>query len=234
MHLFIALFLVYAIPTRAAAVETTVPPIELEKKESPSPSALRYGIAASAPGILFPPMAGGQITYKNFDATVSAGFISLHPKAHPDVDIHATILNIELAQRWHPFSGSFYLGMIEGRQKIQVRASTSSKLDEKIELIKTPIDVNADVNLYIYYLTPHVGWNWNLFSHLYIGSELGVRIPLTHFHSIDVASSEPYLDDYLYQTKIYATYADLADRTLKRVGGYMIPHILLLRLTWLF
>lgn len=137
-------------------------------------------------------------------------------------DTKVKLQNTEVALRWHPWAGSFYLGAIYGNQKITA---------EKTEYIAAAAqNVNAKVDVKSNYLTPHFGWAWGAQSTGFFSSiEFGYQSPAgvkTDF-STDAAGAAQATQDYKDLEKDVREQGD-------NIGNMGLPHMVLVKIGWLF
>lgn len=154
-----------------------------------------------------------------FSAELSTGAFGLTAS-----DVKVKMNNTELALRWHPFAGSFYLGAIYGNQKI------TAEKTEVITVATVPQTVNAKVEVKSNYLSPHFGWMWgNTASGFFASMEFGYQSPsgVTTDFSTDanaLAQAQPE----------YATLEKDVKKQGNDIGNMGLPHIVLLKIGWLF
>ncbi len=134
--------------------------------------------------------------------------------------VSASIKNIELGLRWHPFVGAFYMGALLGNRTLAL---------EKAEIISSQeISVKADVNSY--YIAPNLGWLWGAQDGGFIASmDFGILLPS------GVTSS--FATNANASTQATPTYQNL-DRDVrdagKKLGEISLPMWTLIKLGWLF
>lgn len=134
-------------------------------------------------------------------------------------DVKFGMTNFELAGRWHPFEGSFFVGAALGQQKIAGEATDAISGQS----IFAKIDVNTT------YLTPHVGWLWGAMNGGFFGSiDLGYQAAMSASASL-TTNADPAV-------KATTDYKDLDKKA--RDAGQALGEIGLPRLTfkvgWLF
>lgn len=209
--------------TTAPATETAPPPPALPEKETSSDAAGAphlFGLHASL-GLPHPMNYGLNYVMPNrmFSFEFSTGSFGLTAS-----DVEVKMTNMEVGARWHPFTGSFFIGALFGNQKI-----TGKKTETVTNGVITQ-KVNAEVELKSNYLTPHLGWMWGGGSTgFFMMFEMGLQNPSgvksTFSSDIDPAlASQP---EYINLKK------DVEDEGDK-IGKTSLPYIALLKLGWLF
>lgn len=135
-------------------------------------------------------------------------------------DIRAKIDNVEVALRYHPFAGSFFLGALAGTQKVHG--------EEPVDYAGQTATARADVKGN--YVTPHVGWLWGIDHPGFFASfELGYQI--SSGVTTDVSSDA---DPIVQATPDYQNAAaDVKDKA-EKVGKMGLPYVGLFKFGWLF
>lgn len=135
-------------------------------------------------------------------------------------DVKVNIKNTELALRYHPWAGSFYIGAIYGNQNVTA---------EKTEVIQgQSITGKADVKSN--YITPNVGWLWGAQnSGFFMSMELGFQSPS------NVKTEFSSNADVFIQAQ--PEYKELEKDVIKQgddLGNMGLPHLVLMKIGWLF
>jgi hypothetical protein len=142
-----------------------------------------------------------------------------------------SIGNFELATRWHPWKGVFYLGANFGRRTI--RATVRETI--AVESIGVPVRIDGEVRGN--YFTPHLGWLWTFDSGLFIGLNLGLQFGYGGASSLDVTIEEPLLNTLLTlveQTAVYRELEDKVEDSVSKIGNINLPYITLFQIGFLF
>jgi hypothetical protein len=139
--------------------------------------------------------------------------------------------NLDLRARWHPWDGAFFLGLMLGGQNLSAEAHSN------IEVASVSIPVRASLKVGSPYLTPHLGWIWELRTGLTLGVELGWQIPVGANPELTLAIDDPTLEGYLEQVQQTAAYQKLRqdiESVAERLGKVGLPYVTALRIGWAF
>ncbi|MBX3039486.1 MAG: hypothetical protein KF789_02110 [Bdellovibrionaceae bacterium] len=151
-----------------------------------------------------------------FSAEISTGSFK-----HKIDDVDAKLENIELGLRWHPWSGSFFVGMLLGQHTVTAT---------KTESITGFGDVTGTAKVKADYLTPHVGWMWGMEGGGFFGGfEIGYQSPMnsTVEYNDNAPTAATLLPEYNRFRK------DVQDEG-KKYGKMGLPYLALLKIGWLF
>ena len=170
------------------------------------PHPLNYGLNYVHTSRLF----SAELSTGSYSATVS--------------DVKAKIENSEIALRWHPWAGSFFLGTLLGTQKISGERTAS------YTVLGTTYTGTAKVEIKSGYVTPHLGWMWGgQNTGFFYNFEFGVQFPTNP--TTDVSSDVPVqaqLDpDYIKNKQ------DVQDQA-EKIGKSVFPYIALIKIGYLF
>jgi len=127
--------------------------------------------------------------------------------------------HFELWAKWHPWSGSFFVGNIMGYQSILVRKDISMG-----SLAPDPGPVDTTVNLNSFYLGLGFGWIWKIGSHFYLGVDMGVQVPFVANGGVVINSASAASQDFQSAAMDAAGY----------FSYYVLPRVNLLRMGWEF
>lgn len=200
--------------TEAAGPPTT-PANESNKSSSPSSSSA-FEVHAQL-GIPFG--IGGGVDYISENRAWSAGVFGNSASGTADkVDYKVTQGGI--TGRWHPFSGSFFLGSSYGTQTV---ALTST---EAINGVQAKVDFTVKNQ----FLTPLVGWIWITDFGLTLGFELGAQIQLGATSEIKTNVTQ----ESILTHPDYLTAEQDAKDAGDKFGKSTLPHLTLLRLGYAF
>lgn len=147
--------------------------------------------------------------------------------------VNVQIANWDLRARWHPFSGSFFIGAAYGQQELSLRAEEAIKL--KVQGFETAVPTTIQVDLKTNYLSPHLGWFAVWDSGFTLGFEIGAQVPMSNKTTMDVgfkevsSSQESSIKGSDEYQKLKTSVDDAGDLMGKKV----IPYITLVRLGWL-
>lgn len=165
-------------------------------------------------GLGIPHVLSGGIEYldqsQTWSVAVEIGGGGYKPKDEENDKEEFSIGNLEVAGRYHPTAGSFYLAAALGSQGVSAK-KTLTVGAEKAE---------PEVKISSTYVTPKVGWFWQFNSGLNFGVELGAQIPLSNKTEIeDGTTNTTVLNDPEY-IKARQDAEDLADKA----GKMVLPH----------
>lgn len=199
-------------------------PAPTEEKTAAAPGehgAPHYFGLHAALGLPHPITYG--VDYVHSSGYFSAGFsVGSYSAKSEDVDV--SLANSDLALRWHPFAGAFYLGVMVGKQTI-----TAKKAETVTNGIITET-VNAEIKVESNTMTPHLGWMWGVSDGgLFVSFDLGMQNPsgVTTTFTTDAPPTVTGSQDY----------RDLEDDVKKKgndIGNTSLPYIGLLKIGYLF
>ena len=139
-------------------------------------------------------------------------------------DAKIGIDNTEIALRWHPFAGSFFVGALYGQQKV-----TASMTDDIVSGMIT-YNVTATGEVKSNYVTPHLGWMWGHDDGGFFATfELGYQSPSNV--KVSVTSDAPSAAQALPE---YQELEDDAQSDAEKYGKMSLPYLALLKIGWLF
>lgn len=136
-------------------------------------------------------------------------------------DVKAKIENTEMGLRYHPFSGSFFVGALLGTQKIS---------GEKTATYGIYGSATAKAEIKSTYVTPHLGWMWGGGSSGFFANfEIGVQSPsgVTTDISSDAPTAAQQTPEYIQNAK------DVRDQA-EKIGKSTMPYITVLKFGYLF
>lgn len=185
----------------------------------PHPISLAWDVRSS-PGVSW----GGALGYFALPFPVS-GYNA----------VTAGVSNLEGRLRWHPFSGSFFLGGILGFQ------SLFGKTDQNIDITSPTLTVPMHLELKVtsLFLTPHLGWIWHLGSGntgFTLGFELGAQLPASPKSELTAETTDPSMSPYISVVKLTKAYQDIntkIDDIGNKLGKIAFPYTAL-RLGYFF
>lgn len=150
--------------------------------------------------------------------------VSVHKGMLPKVNVGeygVKMDNFDIGVKVHPFTGSFYVGALYGKQSISVNTSETVN--------GVPVDFHGEVDSN--YITPHIGWQWNLPSGLFLGMSLGWQISSgasTSFRTNQDNNPLITNDPEYQKTK------DDVIKAGNDLGNTGLPNVGLLQIGWLF
>lgn len=194
------------------------PPVAQETPPpTPVPSARHYFGLHGALGLPHPLTYGLNYVHPSqiFSAELSMGAYSM------TVDgVAVKMDNTEVGLRWHPFTGSFYVGALLGQRKI---------VGEKTEVISGQ-SITATIDVKSSYAAPHVGWMWGMDDGgFFVSMDLGVVSPSGATST--VASNA---DAIIQATQEYQDLKKDVEDQGKKIGETTLPLWTLLKIGYLF
>lgn len=149
--------------------------------------------------------------------------LSLHKGFMPAIDVdkyNVKLDNMDVGVKFHPWQGSFYVGVLMGNQEVVVKGSE--------EIQNTNVDFEAKVKST--YVTPHIGWQWRFNSGVFLGMHLGWQISSGAKTSLTHSPNDPILqaDPEYQQTK-----KDIEDQG-NQIGNTSLPNVGLLQIGYMF
>jgi hypothetical protein len=124
-----------------------------------------------------------------------------------------------VAARLYPFRESFFLGVGMGRQTI------SGERNEEIAGSMTRIEASMDSTL----LVPQLGWRWVWDSGLWLGTEIGVQIPISN--SGRLSTNAP---GSAQMTSEYQELEDDVESIIDKIGDLPLPQMALAQIGFFF
>lgn len=210
-------------PTPVGEKPAAMTPAPMEEKPAAaaaSSSPHYFGFHAAV-GLPHPITYGLDYVHSSgyFSAGASVGSYSMKSD-----DVEISLANTDLALRYHPFAGAFYLGVMIGNQTI------TAKKAETITNGGFTQTVNAEVKVEANTMTPHLGWMWGVSDGgLFVSFDLGMQNPsgvkttLTTDVDPTIASTQEYKD----------LEADVQKKG-NDIGNTSLPYIGLLKIGYLF
>lgn len=207
-------------------VETKPEAATPEQKTTPKPETKndtedshQYGFQLSGG---FPTGLGFGFNYHDSSKLWGAGveYSSFSLKQGTAPEIKASLSQIKLVARYHPWAGAFFAGVHLGAQTTTFEGTDvylGQQLTAKFEIKNN-------------FVTPHIGWQWIFSSGFMYGLELGAQINTgakTDF--TDPTTNAAILNDASYQ----ADKKKVEDEG-KKFGSSTIPHLVLFRFGYLF
>jgi len=164
-----------------------------------------------------------------FSVGLAGGGFSLKiPRAATPVTVG--IANLEARGRWHPWQGSFFLGVILGGQTLSGTGRTDVPVGTEVIPVEVAVKINSP------FVTPHLGWFWIFGGGFTFGIEAGLQVPVASRASFETTILQPELNGFLTQVEQTAAWASLQsklDEAAKPIGLLKFPHVAI-RLGWSF
>lgn len=145
------------------------------------------------------------------------------------------ISNQEAVLRYHPFAGSFYLGLGFGKHEINVDANRQIQ-------VTSPVSGTADVaisdKIKANYFLPHVGWLWKTSFGMTFGMDLGYLSPSGPSVELNTKitniSNPAVTEDMVKNTDDYKkAYQEVVDNS-EKYGKMGLPYWTVIRLGYMF
>lgn len=206
-------------PEALRKADETAPPPRAEKPIAPSADGGAEHLFGLHAALGFPHVGSVGLNYVHpshyFSAELSTGAFSVTLS-----DIKTKIQNNEVALRWHPWAGSFYLGALLGNQKIT---------SEKTEVVSGQ-SATGKAEVKSNYLTPVFGWMWGgQSSGFFTSMEFGYQSP----SSVKTSFSSD-ADPAVQATQDYRDLENDVTTKAHDYGNMGLPHVVLLKIGWLF
>lgn len=177
---------------------------------------------------LIPPTFGIDVMYKN---SFSGGF-HMGPFRYKSEKVDVKFNSWDVVGRWHPWMGSFFVGLGYVSQSLDLEAS--EKMDSGAnQKVKTTLKVGVTTN----YLMPHLGWMSVWDSGFTLGFEIGYKMHSSHstdklkasFDGATAGQVAAVISSSDYK-KLEKDVNDVADQ----FGEKSIPYINFLKIGYLF
>ncbi len=140
------------------------------------------------------------------------------------------LTNFELTGRFHPFSGSFFVGAAFGRQSLSVSATKSYVVTGYADQ-----DTTLKIAVKSTYWTPMLGWVWGAGnSGLTFGMEFGYLMPLSPKATTTVTMTDAAAEAALKATPEFQKQQKDSNDLAEKLGKASIPFVTLLRIGYLF
>lgn len=197
-----------------AAAPTT--PAETKPYTAAAGSPHLFGLSAAV-GLPHPMRLGFDYVHSSRLFSIGAAYGAFSISA---ADVKLAMTNMELALRWHPFSGSFFLGALLGNHTISAEQSkiiSSSNITGKLE-------VKAN------YAAPYMGWMWGGASTgFFAGLDFGFMSPSGVTSTFTSNAGAP-----IVATTDYQTMESDIRKAGDAFGAIGVPMFTLLKLGWMF
>ena len=240
------LFLLLSLSALADEVKKTETKITDSKSANPNPVSKEETKALSPPsdtserilfgpslriGIPHPLNLAGEVKFNSkWSVAAGVGYLALSLSTN-NTPVSVSEFNFDVRGRWHPFSGSFFLGLALGTQSF----GGSTTVSESVPGATVPLKINATVSSL--FIAPHLGWLWWFKQGLFLGVELGAQIPVSPSTKIEVTavdSSQSSLVDQATQTADYKTQLANAENVANQAASQVLPYVGLVRFGYLF
>lgn len=192
-------------------------PQPAEKATEPTTGSHHFGFHGS---VEIPHPLNYGLNYVHSSGLFSAEF-SMGTYKQKIQDVDAKLENMEIGLRWHPWKGSFFLGMLLGQHTV---TATKTESVTGVGSVTGTAKVKAD------YLTPHIGWMWGMEGGGFFGGfEIGYQSPMNAKveYNDNAPAGATLIPDYNKFRK------DVQDEG-EKYGKLGLPYLALLKIGWLF
>lgn len=150
-----------------------------------------------------------------------SGGISVGSASMKADQVEISLDNSDLAFRWHPFAGSFYLGVMLGRQTLKAK---------KTELVSGQ-SVSAEVKIESNTMTPHLGWMWGLADGgFFVGIDFGMQNPSGVTTTLTTVPDGSFFGG----NSDYQALVEDVQKKGNDIGNTALPYASILRIGYLF
>ena len=163
-----------------------------------------------------------------FSIGAATGYFTYTYRLSSGDDVDLSSENYDIRARIHPFSGSFFFGVIAGTRTYKATSTRDIPLASGLT-----IPVTGTLSISSYYLTPHIGWLWTNGGGFSLGIELGCQIPLSPSTELNIPVVEAFAPE-VKQTSEYKRLESDINGPALQIGKTPLPYLALLRLGWTF
>jgi hypothetical protein len=233
-------------PTAAAAVPPARVPLPAESQVVPQGAAFQTDVSSGGDFRSWGATISANIPHPVFvelehrfspkwSVGLGAGGLSLNNLNINQIPLTLSIAGVDGRVRWHPWGGSFFLGMALGGQKFSGQASDN--IPVTIGPQTTNIDTSVTAQITSAYLTPHLGWFKVFNSGFTLGFDFGLQVPVRPQTQIAIATNNNVANialDLIEQTKQYQDLQTKVQDAGDKIGKIPLPYMTVLRLGWMF
>ncbi len=151
------------------------------------------------------------------------GFMYTHSTGHYDLGMS----NIEARVRFHPFIGTFFVGVAGGYQ------AANGETDREMTVSGTPITVTGKAEAKNMYVIPHFGWLVITKSGFTFGFEAGLYLPFSPSSSVMLSSTNPLISQASGLPEYQQMQSDV-EKIATDLATLKLPYLTLLRVGWSF
>lgn len=181
-----------------------------------SASGNLYGLNV-ATGLPYLSQAGFNFVHSSKKVSFEVGYRSVNVVI---LDVNVALKKPEVSARWHPFSGSFFLGLGLGQQDLS--ASSDSTISGQ--------SIEAQVSIKSTVITPHLGWMWGAGDGGFFGGlDFGYQLPSNPKTTLSTNA-----DSIIQATPDYQDLYEAVNDQGKILGQIGIPTVTLLKIGYLF
>ncbi len=149
-------------------------------------------------------------------------------------DVEVEIRNWDVALRWFPFRGTFFLGAAYGDQGIVAKSSQDVEIDYNGIPLNVPTTFRLEVESK--YLTPQLGWYARWDSGFTLSFELGLQMPSGSSSELQTSfkNISSQAEEIIRNNSEYNDSKDKVEDVGRLIGQKKLPYISLLKFGWLF
>lgn len=122
--------------------------------------------------------------------------------------------------RWYPWQGSFYLGLMAGKQKTSISAKQTIN----------GFDAQANLEVNNSFVTPNIGWMWISSIGISWGFEIGAQVQSGATSTLTPNTTDPVILSDPNYIKAAKDATDAGDT----FGKATLPHLTLLKIGYVF
>lgn len=170
----------------------------------------------------FPTGYGAGLNYLSPSAKwgFGADYSTFATKTGTAPEIKASMTQMKVVARYHPWASAFFTGLYLGTQSTNFEGTDTylgQRLTAKIEIKNTLV-------------TPHIGWQWLWDSGIMFAMELGAQVNT----GASTKFTDPTDNTLVLNDDTYLSDKKKIEDEGKKFGSSTIPHIMLIRLGYMF
>jgi hypothetical protein len=187
----------------------------------------RFGIYGAAT-IPHPVTYGVDVMYKrDFSGGVSLGGFDLTLG-----DVNVGMSHWDVRGRWHPFSGTFFLGLAYGNQSIDVEAKQD--IDVTVSGVTQKVNTKINMGVDTTYTTPHIGWMGVWDAGFVLGFEVGYQVAMSSkAKELQMTTANAAANAALPATEDYRKLKKDVEDGAEQIGKTSLPYMALLKIGWM-
>lgn len=166
---------------------------------------------------------------------LGAGGLALNNLKFGNTPISLSMLALDFKGRWHPFQGSFFLGLGLGYQRMSGKMTDTIPVQANGQTTNVLTTVALGVNSP--YLTPQLGWFWVWSGGFTLGFDLGIQVPFVPQTSLDITTDNTNANIGIAQIQATTQYRELEAKVQdagNKIGRQSLPMVTAIRIGWMF